>query len=291
MRRAALSSPASSGPQALFCFLPGQRLLLPSPPVKPAPPEWPVQWGRPVSGGELQLGLKGEEGGELRDVLYGVGVPRAYAPTGGRVFVQNRHLPGLLGRSRLRCAPQFHNSTIPPGWTRWLASHRTSASSTQPSARLYPYYPTNYAINVTTVTTPSNPSPSRHLATPLLTLPSSSSTFSHPSLPHASRSCNPPLHEPTAAARRSPLTGPSSFCLTTIRTPLKPPCWGGHSKGRGAAAGMGACLTLPVMLAPIGMDKTLHARRAQSSTSTAHSSPIAPAQRRAARRQSQAPVL
>lgn len=78
---------------------------------------------------------------------------------------------GLLGRSRLRCAPQFHNSTIPPGWTRWLASHRASASSTQLSVRLYPYYPTNCAINVTTVTTPSNPSPSRHLATPLLTLP------------------------------------------------------------------------------------------------------------------------
>lgn len=27
-------------------------------------------------------------------------------------------------------------------------------------------------------------------------------------------------------------------------------------------AGMGACLTLSVMLAPIGMDKALHARRA-----------------------------
>lgn len=54
---------------------------------------------------------------------------------------------------------------------------------------------------------------------------------------------------------------------------------------------MGACLTLSVMLAPIGMDKALHARRAQSSTSTAHGSPGAPVQRRAARRQSQAPVV
>lgn len=37
---------------------------------------------------------------------------------------------------------------------------------------------------------------------------------------------------------------------------------------------MGACLTLSVMLAPIGMDKALHARRAQSGTSTAHSSQL-----------------